>query len=189
MNVTDVTNEVKRMEMEKWLVINYNLPTEPSRLRVATWRNLKKLGAINVQQSMWILPNNNDNHSALQAISQEIESNDGKVLLMKCKFLNQEHEQNVISYFNNMRDEEYREFVDKCEDYFKELEKEIAIEKYTFAELEEEEEELGKLIAWYEKINARDIFHSSESNCAKEKLEQVKKAFENYSEMVYKNND
>ncbi|MFZ5645902.1 MAG: Chromate resistance protein ChrB [Bacillota bacterium] len=32
--------------------------------------------------------------------------------------------------------------IDKCDDYFKELEKEIAIEKFTFAEFEEEEEKI-----------------------------------------------
>lgn len=173
----------------KWLVINYNLPTEPSRLRVAVWRSLRKLGAVNIQQSMWILPNNVDNYSALQTISEDIEADKGEALLMQCAFLTEKHEQKVISYFNNLRNEEYKEFIDKCEDYFKELEKEIAIEKYTFAELEEEEEELNKLIAWLAKINARDIFHSSESDNAKEKLNQVKKAFEIYSDEVYKNNN
>lgn len=177
------------MEKRKWLVINYNLPTEPSRLRVAAWRNLKKQGAVNIKQSMWVLPHNDDNYSALQTISQEIESNNGEVLLMECVFFDQNHEQKVISYFNNVRDEEYKEFIDKCENYFKELEKEIAIEKFTFAELEEEEEELEKLLAWYAKIEARDIFHSSQRACAEEKLDQVKKAFENYSDMVYKYNN
>ncbi|MCO5384584.1 Chromate resistance protein ChrB [Desulfosporosinus sp.] len=173
------------MEKGKWLVINYNLPTEPSRLRVATWRSLKKLGAVNIQQSMWVLPHNDDNYSALQAISQEIEVKNGEVLLMQCEFLNLEHEDKVIAYFNKARDEEYKEFIDKCEDYFKEIEKEIAIEKFTFAEVEEEEEELDKLLSWYGKIEARDIFHSLKRDCAKGKLDQVKKAFENYSDMVY----
>ncbi len=104
---------------------------------------------------------------------------------MQCKFLNLEHEDKVIAYFNKARDEEYKEFIDKCEDYFKEIEKEIAIEKFTFAEVEEEEEELDKLLSWYGKIEVRDIFHSLQGDCAKEKLVQVKKAFENYSDMVY----
>ncbi|PKM86688.1 MAG: chromate resistance protein ChrB [Firmicutes bacterium HGW-Firmicutes-12] len=177
------------MEKRKWLVINYNLPSEPSRLRVSAWRSLKKLGAVNIQQSMWVLPHNDDNYSALQTISREIVSNSGEVLLMQSIFFEQQHEQRVISYFNNIRDEEYKEFIDKCEDYFKELEKEIAIEKFTFAELEEEEEELAKLSSWYAKIEARDIFHSPQKDCASEKFEQVKKAFENYSNIVYQHNN
>lgn len=176
------------MEKRKWLVINYNVPTEPSRLRVATWRRLKKLGAVNIQQSMWVLPHNKDNYTALQTISQEIESNNGEALLMNCVFFDQKHEQKVVSCFNIVRDEEYKEFIGKCEDYFKELEKEIAIEKFTFAELEEEEEELDKLLSWYAKIEARDIFHSSQRDSAKKKLDQAKKAFENYSVMVYTHN-
>ena len=177
------------MEKRKWFVINYNLPTEPSRHRVAIWRGLKKSGAINIQQSMWVLPNNNDNYSVLQKISQDIESNNGESLLMECVFFDEKHEQRVISLFNNIRDEEYTEFLSECEKYIKEIEKEISKEKFIFAELEEEEEELQKLISWYSKIEARDIFHSSLENDAKEILEQIKNAFEDYSELVYKHSD
>lgn len=177
------------MERRKWLVINYNLPTEPSRLRVAAWRSLKKLGAVNIQQSMWVLYQNDDNYSALQKICEDIEANNGEVLLMESVFINERHEQKVISYFNNARDLEYKEFIEKCEDYFKELKKEIAIEKFTFAELEEEEEELEKLLSWYKKIEVRDLFYATERDRAKENLEEVKKVFEDYSDMVYKHNN
>ncbi len=71
----------------KWLVINYNLPTEPSRHRVAIWMGLKKIGAVNIQQSMWILPDNEKNYAALKKISQDIELNNGEILLMESIFL------------------------------------------------------------------------------------------------------
>lgn len=177
------------MEKRKWIVLNYNLPTEPSRHRVAVWRSLKKLGAVNIQQSMWILGYSEENYHALQRISQEIESNNGEALLMESVFFDEKHEQRVISIFNDIRDEEYKEFIDECEKYLKELEKEISIEKFTFAELEEEEEELQKLISWYGKIEVRDIFHSTLEKDTKEILEQIKRAFENYSELVYKHNN
>lgn len=176
------------MERMKWLVINYNLPTEPSRLRVSVWRNLKKLGAVNIQKSMWLFPHTDDNYSALLKISQEIESNSGDAILMECVFLEQKHEQKVVSSFNNARDEEYKELIAECEKYLKELEKEIAIEKFTFAELEEEEEELAKLLSWYAKLEARDIFYSPQRDLAKEILDQAKRDFENYSNMVYQYN-
>jgi hypothetical protein len=176
------------MEKRKWLVINYNLPTEPSRQRVSTWRSLKKLGALNIQQSMWILVDNEENLSALQDISRYIESNNGETILMESLFIEEKHEDKVISIFNSLRDEEYSEYIRECDKYFKELEKEIAIEKYTFAELEEEEEELQKLISWYQKIKTRDIFNSVEGSTAKERTDQIKKAFEDYSESVYKHN-
>ena len=176
------------MEKRKWIVLNYNLPTEPSRHRVAVWRGLKKLGAVNIQQSMWVLGYNQENYLALQKISQDIESNNGEALLMESVFFDEKHEERVSSLFNDIRDEEYKEFIDECEKYLEELKKEISIEKFTFAELEEEEEEFQKLVSWYEKIETRDIFHALEGNRAKEKREQIQKAFEEYSELVYKNN-
>lgn len=177
------------MEKRKWLVINYNLPTEPSRYRVSTWRALKKLGALNIQQSMWVLVYNEDNYSAMQKISQNIEANNGDALLMESVFFEKEHEEKIISFFNNIRNEEYREFIDECGKYLKELEKEVSIEKFTFAELEEEEEELEKLISWYGKIETRDILRSSEGDTAKKSLEQIKISFQEYNELVYKHNN
>lgn len=174
------------MEPRKWLVINYNLPTEPSRLRVAIWRSLKKLGAVNIQQSMWLMIHSAENYAILQKISQDIDSNNGEALLMECVFSDEKHEQRVITLFNALRDEEYHEFITECEKYFKEISKEIAIEKFTFAELEEEEEEHEKLLSWYAKIEARDIFHSAQRDCAEEKRDQVREAFAGYSELVYK---
>ena len=177
------------MEQMKWLVINYNLPTEPSRLRVSVWRSLKKLGAVNIQKSMWVFPNTEDNYSALVKISQEIESNTGESILMQCVFLDPNHEQRVISSFNAARDEEYKELIDECKKYLKELEKEINIEKFAFAEVEEEEEELNKLQSWYAKLEARDVFHSSQRDHAREILNQAKRDFENYSDLVFQHSN
>lgn len=89
---------------------------------------------------------------------------------------------------NSIRDEEYREFSNECEKYLKELEKEISIEKFTFAE-HEEEEEVQKLISWFHKIEARDLFHAPEGESAKTKREQIDQAFEKYSELVYQHNE
>ena len=173
------------MEKRKWLVINYNLPTDPSRHRVSTWRSLRKLGALNIQQSMWVLADSEENHTSLQDITRYIESNSGEAFLMESVFFEEKHEEKVISLFNSLRNEEYTEYIHECEKYFKELEKEISIEKYTYAELEEEEEELHKLISWYQKIKTRDAFNASESHTAQEITERIKKAFEDYSEAVY----
>ena len=174
------------MNRRKWLIINYTLPTDPSRPRVATWRALKKLGAVNIQQSMWVLANNEDNFLSLQKISQDIEDNSGDALLMESVFFNENQEERVISNFNNIRNEEFKELISECRKYLKELEKEISIKKFTFAELEEEEEELNKLIAWFAKIKARDIFNSDQGALAEKMLVIIKEAFEKYNDLVYR---
>ncbi|MEL7655723.1 MAG: Chromate resistance protein ChrB [Bacillota bacterium] len=178
------------MEKIRWLVISYNLPTEPSRHRVSVWRALKKLGVVNIQQSMWVLPYNDENYKSLLKISEEIELNQGDALLMDCSFFSEAHENRIITMLNDVRNEEYKEFISECGKYLKEIEKEITIEKFTFAELEEEEEELNKLISWFSKISARDAFSASERTRASEMKDQIQQAFDQYSEMVYtKNNE
>ena len=67
------------MDQNGWVVINYTLPREPSRVRVSLWRKLKKIGAVNIQQSMWILPMTDENLSLLNGIKSEVYQNNGEV--------------------------------------------------------------------------------------------------------------
>jgi transcription initiation factor IIF auxiliary subunit len=119
-------------------------------------------------------------------MSGDIEANGGEAFLMESVFFNAKDEERVIAHYNSIRDDEYMEFIGECKKYLKELEKEIAIEKFTFAELEEEEAELEKLISWHKKIEKRDIFESSHGNEAREMSGRISDAYEQYSEMVYK---
>jgi hypothetical protein len=172
------------MENRQWLVISYNLPTEPSRHRVTLWRSLKKLGAVNLQQSMWVLPANDINQAALTEMATDIESHEGEALLMACVFLESDHERRVIRDFNLLRDEEYREFIDESEKYLKEIDKEIAKQKFIFAELEEEEAELEKLVSWHAKIALRDLFGAGAKTAAGDLLARIRAAFERYADLV-----
>ena len=65
------------MEQKEWIVINYTVPREPSRMRVSLWRKLKKMGAVNIQQSMWILPLTDENFDLLKEIKNESHSAEG----------------------------------------------------------------------------------------------------------------
>ena len=39
-----------------WIVLIYRLPSNDSRARVAVWREVRKLGALHVQQSVLAVP-------------------------------------------------------------------------------------------------------------------------------------
>lgn len=171
--------------MSKWLVISYNLPTEPSRIRVAAWRALRKQGAVNIQQSMWVLPFSEENYSALSLLAQELETNNGETIIMESVFIEEKYEQRVISIYNKARSLEYEEIIDKCNDFFVEIEDETNNENLTFAEAEENEEELNKLLSWFKKIRARDIFGAPLRAETEEALEKCKKVFEEFSNKVF----
>jgi PaaX-like protein C-terminal domain. len=169
----------------KWFVISYNLPTEPSRHRVATWRALKRLGAVNIQQSMWVLPESEENGDALRELAAEVEAASGEALLMESLFFRSEDEARIVERFNEMRDAEYGEFIEECGKYLKEIEKEIAKKKFIYAELEEEEAEHEKLASWHGRIAARDLFSAGTGEAAKKMLERIDESFEGYARMVY----
>ena len=143
------------MEESEWIVLNYTLPREPSRIRVSLWRKLKKIGAVNIQQSMWLLPLTANNFSLLNEVKNEVIQNNGEAFVMKSS-VDEDGRRNIIVRFNAARDEEFQELIEESEKFIKEIDKEIARQNYSFAEIEENEEELSKLKQWYEKIKAKE---------------------------------
>jgi DNA-binding transcriptional regulator PaaX len=172
------------MEKNDWIVIHYTLPREPSRMRVSIWRKLKKIGAVNMQQSMWILPQTDKNHDLLNQIKDDVMQNNGEAIVMKST-ADEDGDQKIIARFNEARDEEYRELLEQCNDFFKEIDKEIARKNFSFAEIEENEEELNKLREWYEKISARDFFGSPLKKRSGEVLLKCADVLEGFCDKVY----
>jgi hypothetical protein len=62
-----------------WLVLHYQLPREPSAPRVSTWRKLKKLGAVLVNETFWVLPENNRTREHFRWLAASILEYDGQV--------------------------------------------------------------------------------------------------------------
>lgn len=176
------------MEQNEWIVINYTLPREPSRIRVSIWRKLKRIGAVNMQQSMWILPLTGENGRLMAEIRNEVTGNGGEAFIMKSS-VDEESRQTVVNKFNEARNEEYRELLEKCDDFFAEIEKEIARKNFTFAEIEENEEELRKLNEWFGKIAARDVFGAELRDGSKAALSKCEAVLDGFCDKVYYFND
>ena len=177
------------MEYQEWLTINYTLPKEPSRVRVNVWRKLKKRGAVILGQSVWFLPANKENQVYLQKISSEILQNNGESYIMRMFPQDEGTSERIIATFNQARDDEYGELLEQCEDLLRELGKESILGKFTFAELEENEDELQKLARWYQKIIDRDFFGASLHPCSDEKLEECRARLELFSKEVFQRSD
>jgi DNA-binding transcriptional regulator PaaX len=175
---------------EKWLMLTYTLPREPSRLRVSVWRKLKKLGAVSLAQSMWVLPDLDGCREALDILKDEISAEGGESFLMSAS-IDAKSEQDFIARFGAARDEEYTELLEQCSDFLRELEKETEKCNFSFAEIEENEADLEKLKTWYHTIEARDFFgaslrrESAESlaSCAAELEAFCLKAYENSKDL------
>jgi len=173
--------------MRDWLLVIYRVPSEPSTARVAVWRKFKKFGALYIQQSVVILPFLDSLFEGVLKICEEVRGFGGDFIILQSKFTDAESQSQIIQEFNKQRDIEYAEIIEKCNDFFKEINYEIGRENFTYAELEENEDELEKLFKWYEKVKERDFFKSELQSKTEEYLKKAKDMFESFSQKVYEN--
>ncbi len=139
-----------------WLLLVYKLPAEPTRYRVSVWRTLKAAGAIYLQNGVAALPATATTERVMRGIVHEVGTMEGTAHLIQGAVLGDEAP--MLAAFAEARDAEYREVLGRCRDVHAELLRERADANFTFAELEENEEDLVKLDAWLSKIHARDFF-------------------------------
>jgi hypothetical protein len=168
----------------EWLAINYTLPREPSRVRVSVWRRLKKSGAVSIQQSMWILPSGDENRRSLEEIKLDVVSGGGEAFVIEFS-ADEDGKKIMVERLNSARDEEYTELLEQCDEFIKEIEKETARENFSFAEIEENEEELEKLKQWHDKIAARDAFGAPLHEKSVAALTGCAEALEGFCDRVY----
>ena len=69
-----------------WLLLVYKIPREPTAGRVYVWRKLKQLGAILLQDAVWVLPASARTREQFQWLSAEIAELDGEASLFVSEF-------------------------------------------------------------------------------------------------------
>ncbi|MBN1537745.1 MAG: hypothetical protein JW908_13490 [Anaerolineales bacterium] len=154
------------MDDIEWLLFTTQLPATPSSLRVNVWRKLSDWGAANLQSGIWILPFSDDHRLFLERLLVYIKQNMASGQIFVVKDLNEEIYNDILARFESSRDQEYGEFLEQCELFLAELQKETNQQKFTFAELEENEQNLLRLRKWIAKIQKRDFFKSKNSTLA-----------------------
>jgi hypothetical protein len=167
----------------RWLLLVYRVPSEPSRLRATVWRRIKSLGAIYLQSSAAALPASTAAERALRKLRSEILDMAGTAVLLSCEVL--AGESDIRSQFQDARDDEYEEIVDKCADFIAGIDKEYRESHFSYAELEENEVDLVKLRTWLQRIKDRDVFGASGLQQAVSSLAECEEKLEAYAAHVY----
>jgi len=167
----------------RWLLLVYRVPSEPSRLRAAVWRRIKSLGAIYLQSSAAALPASTTAERAMRKLRSEILDMAGTAVLLSCEVL--AGESDIRSKFQEARDDEYEEIVDKCVDFIAGIDKEYRESHFSYAELEENEVDLVKLRTWLQRIRERDVFGAAGRQQAVSSLAECEEKLEAYAARVY----
>ncbi|MGE8588433.1 Chromate resistance protein ChrB [Alcaligenes sp. WGS1538] len=177
------------MDSLKWLLLTYKVPAEPSSKRLALWRRLKSLGAVYLQNGVCLLPKTDEHVRRLKVLENDIANMEGECVLLETIALDHQQEEKVIARFKADRDDQYRELLGRCQGFEAEIAKEISIQKFTYAELDEEETDLKKLENWYEKIRKLDFYDAPLAAAAQERLRDCKALLDHYAQLVYDAHD
>ena len=95
------------MKATSWLLLLYSLPTDRNTERVAVWRRLKKMGAVQIKTSTYLLPDEPAQHEQFQWLAQQIRDYGGDSTLVRAQEIEGLTREKVVSVFNAARDQDY----------------------------------------------------------------------------------
>src|SRR3984893_13546924 len=173
------------MVVKSWILLAYKVPPEPAKKRIALWRKIKSLGAVYLQNGACLLPKTDDHVRRLKIMENEIAEMDGESVLLETNGLDRMQEEKLLARFNADRDEAYQEFLERCDGFEAEIARESAAGKFTFAELEENDEDLKKLASWLEKISNLDFHGASLAQESNQRLAQCEVLLDAFAQRVF----
>jgi len=169
----------------RWLVLVVRVPQEPSRHRVAVWRELRRAGAVLLGQGVWAVPDAPVFADGITRTVQLAERGDGEVTMLTAAGRGEPDSARLEAMFTSDRTEEWGEFLSDCAKFDAEIDKEIRNAKYTIAELEEEEHSLERLRRWHRELAARDVFGAPNAAEADQRLKHCTERLADYTERVF----
>lgn len=125
--------------MHKWLLLHYKLPTDPSARRVYIWRKLKRIGAILVQDMLWVLPDTPATLEQFQWLTAEIQEIGGEAILWQAQMAPPIQDETLEQQFVAQVNELYQQIL---------------------AGLEQVDPDLSALSRLYQQVRTRDYFQS-----------------------------
>jgi hypothetical protein len=125
--------------MKSWLLLVYRIPREPTAGRVFVWRKLKQLGAVALQDAVWVLPATPRTQEQFQWLAAEITELKGEAILWDA-------DQLYATDVDGLR----RQFIEPVETEYREI----------LAALKKKDRDLPTLSKRFQQTQARDYFVS-----------------------------
>jgi hypothetical protein len=170
----------------RWLILAVRVPAEPSRHRVAVWRELRRTGAVPLGQGCWAVP---EVPAVAGGVARAVElarRGDGEVIALRAAGREEADAARLEQLFTEARQAEWAEFAADCGKFSAEIDAEIAKGKFTLAELEEEEQSLDRLRRWHRELAARDVFRAPGAAEAAQQLKHCTEKLAGYTDQVFR---
>ena len=173
------------INQQVFLLFLAQLPASPSSARVALWRRLRGAGAASVLNGAWVLPRTDEHAALLAQLAETVRDQGGNGLVFVIQDTSPQEREGLVARFRTDRGREFGEFEQRSREFLAEIKRETKRRKFTFAELEEIEDDFQKLTAWLGKIRARDFFPNEETTTATVTLERCGAALKTFAQAVY----
>lgn len=135
--------------MTAWLLLHYKLPNKPTALRVYIWRKLKRIGAVLLHDSVWVLPDMPRTAEQVQWLTAEIKEMGGEARSWRATSLLGENDDAIKQQFNEQVDAAYSELLKK---------------------LKKSKPDLQEISRQYQQVASQDFFHSKLGQTVRKKL-------------------
>lgn len=138
--------------MRTWMLLVYKVPNEPTSGRVFVWRKLKKLAAVLLHDSVWVLPATPRTKEQLRWLASEIVEMDGEATVWESRLTLGVDEEKLVRQFTGGVDMQYREIL---------------------AGLKAKDRDLAALSRKYQQVQAQDYFNSDVGRRVREALAEA----------------
>lgn len=108
----------------EWLLLTHHIPPEPAYFRVKVRRQLERIGAVALKNSVYVLPVGDDTQEDFEWLKQEIERNGGESTLSVARFLDVATDSRLIAQFREARDGDYEAIAARAAESIARFEKE-----------------------------------------------------------------
>jgi hypothetical protein len=123
--------------VKPWLLLIYKIPREPTAGRVYVWRKLKQLGAVALQDAVWVLPGTARTLEQFRWLSAEITELGGDATLLSAD-----------QVYSTAADGLKKRFVEPVEAEYRSI----------LTALEEKDRDLSALSKRFQQVQTRDYF-------------------------------
>lgn len=147
---------------------------------------MRKAGALSLGQGVWAVPDLPAFAAGVKRAVELVGRADGDATVLEAAGRSPADAARFESLFNAGRQADWAEFMADCGKFEAEVAKEIRIEKFTLAELEEEEQSLERLRRWHRDLTVRDVFGTPDTGLATARLKECVAVCEDYAERVFR---
>jgi hypothetical protein len=143
---------------QKWWLLIHQIPPKPPYLRTKIARQLSRLGAVPVKNSVYVLPASEDTLEDLQWVRREVVTGGGEAFVAEARFVDGLTEAETEALFRTARDADYHELAGELRPALAAAKRKKKLDERARSELKAQ---LDRARKRFDEIAAIDFFSAS----------------------------